>query len=111
MVGVGTLLAVLSVYTLLVRIRRGRLPDSRWFHLAVAGAGPLAVVALIAGWIVTEVGRQPWVVYHVMRTTQAVTGAGGIPVGYGALALVYLALAAGVGWVLVRLYRRPLEAT
>jgi cytochrome d ubiquinol oxidase subunit I len=111
MVGIGTLLAVLSVYTLLIRVRRGRLPDSRWFHLGVAAAGPLAVVALIAGWIVTEVGRQPWVVYHVMRTTQAVTGAGGIPVGYGALALVYLALAAGVGWVLVRLYRRPLEAT
>jgi vancomycin resistance protein YoaR len=46
---------------------------------------------------VTEVGRQPWVVYRVMRTSQAVTGAGGIPVGYGTLAAVYLALVAASG--------------
>ena len=42
----------------------------------------------------TEVGRQPWVVYRVMRTSQAVTGAGGIPVGYATLSLVYLAVGA-----------------
>ena len=48
------------------------------------------VVALIAGWVTTEVGRQPWVVYRVMRTSQAVTGADGIPVGYATLAAVYL---------------------
>jgi cytochrome d ubiquinol oxidase subunit I len=44
-----------------------------------------------------------------MRTSQAVTGAGGIPVGYGALASVYLALAVGVAWVLRRLQQAPLE--
>ncbi len=44
-----------------------------------------------------------------MRTSQAVTGAGGIPVGYGALAAVYLALAIGVAWVLLRLRRLPLD--
>jgi cytochrome d ubiquinol oxidase subunit I len=43
-----------------------------------------------------------------MRTSQAVTGAGGIPVGYATLAAVYLALSLGVGWVLLRLYRAPL---
>ena len=47
--------------------------------------GPLSVVALIAGWVTTEVGRQPWVVYEHMRTEEAVTGAGGIPLGYAAL--------------------------
>jgi len=72
-------------------------------------AAPLSVVALIAGWVTTEVGRQPWVVYHVMRTSDAVTGAGGIPVGYATLAAVYLALACGVAWVLLRLYRKPLD--
>jgi cytochrome d ubiquinol oxidase subunit I len=69
----------------------------------------LAVVALIAGWVVTEVGRQPWVVYGVMRSSDAVTGAGGIPVGYATLVVVYLGLAAGVAWVLLRLARTPLD--
>jgi cytochrome bd ubiquinol oxidase subunit I len=109
MVGIGSLLALLSVVFLVVRIRRGRLPESTWFYRALVAAGPASVVALIAGWVVTEVGRQPWAVYRVMRTSQAVTGAGGIPVGYGTLAAVYLALALGVAWVLRRLHRAPLE--
>src|SRR5438876_567213 len=71
--------------------------------------GPLAVVALISGWVTTEVGRQPWVVYRVMRTSQAVTGARGIPVGYGTLVLVYVLLIAAVAWILWRLARKPLE--
>jgi cytochrome d ubiquinol oxidase subunit I len=70
---------------------------------------PLSVVALIAGWVVTEVGRQPWVVYHVMSTAAAVTGAHGIPVAYGALAASYLVVASGLAWVLRRLARAPLE--
>jgi len=65
MVGIGTLLALLGVAYLVVRIRRKRLPESRWFYRAVVAAGPLALVALIAGWVTTEVGRQPWVVYRV----------------------------------------------
>jgi cytochrome d ubiquinol oxidase subunit I len=72
-------------------------------------AGPLSVVALISGWVVTEVGRQPWVVYRVMTTAAAVTGARGIPVGYGVLAATYLAVAAGLAWVLRRLARAPLD--
>jgi cytochrome d ubiquinol oxidase subunit I len=109
MVGIGTLLALLSLVYLVVRVRRKRLPDSIWFYRALVVAAPLSLVALIAGWIVTEVGRQPWIVYHVMRTSRAVTGAGGVRVGYATLALVYLALAAGVAWVLLRLYRAPLD--
>ncbi|HEX3910989.1 MAG TPA: cytochrome ubiquinol oxidase subunit I [Solirubrobacteraceae bacterium] len=109
MVGIGTLLALLGVWLLAVRIRRGRLPRSPWFYRAVALAGPASLVALIAGWVTTEVGRQPWVVYHVMLTSEAVTGAGGIVVGYTALALVYLAVAGGVVWILRRLARAPLD--
>ena len=70
-------------------------------------AGPASLVALISGWIVTEVGRQPWVVYGDLRTSQAVTGAGGIPVGYGVLVAVYVVVAAGVVWILRRLARAP----
>jgi cytochrome bd ubiquinol oxidase subunit I len=109
MVGVGTLLALLGVVHLVTWFRRRRFVESRWFPWAVVAAGPLSLVALIAGWVTTEVGRQPWVVYHVMRTAQAVTGAGGIPVGYATLALVYLALAGAVAWILLRLQRRPLD--
>jgi cytochrome d ubiquinol oxidase subunit I len=108
MVGIGSMLAFLSVIYLAVLVRRKRLPESVWFYRALVAAGPLALVALICGWIVTEVGRQPWVVYGFMRTEQAVTGAGGIPVGYATLALVYLGLTVAVGWILVRLARTPL---
>jgi cytochrome bd ubiquinol oxidase subunit I len=110
MVGVGTLLALLGVVYLLVRWRRRRLPESRWFYRALAVAGPLSVVALISGWVTTEVGRQPWVVYRVMRTSEAVTGAGGVPVGFAALAAVYVGVAAGVVWILRRLARAPVDA-
>jgi cytochrome d ubiquinol oxidase subunit I len=108
MVGIGTLLAVLGAIYLLVAFRRRRLPRSVWFYRALALAGPASLTALIAGWVTTEVGRQPWVVYHDMLTSEAVTGAGGIPVGYGTLALVYLAVAGGVVWILRRLARAPL---
>ena len=108
MTGIGTLLAALSAWFLVQRFRR-RLPESIWFWRAVVAAGPLSVVALIAGWVTTEVGRQPWVVYGVMRTEEAVTGASGIPVGYATLAVVYAALVAGTVWILRRLARMPLE--
>ena len=109
MVGIGTLLALLGVTYLVVRVRRKRMPISQWFYRAVVVAGPAALVALIAGWVTTEVGRQPWVVYHVMRTSQAVTGAGGLPIGYATLALAYLGVACGVVWILRRLAAAPLE--
>jgi cytochrome bd ubiquinol oxidase subunit I len=109
MVGIGTLLAMIGAVFLVVRVRRKRLPESTWFYRALVIAGPLSVVALICGWVTTEVGRQPWVVYEVMRTSEAVTGAGGIPVGYATLALVYLGVGIGVAWILRRLARAPLE--
>jgi cytochrome d ubiquinol oxidase subunit I len=109
MVTIGTLLAILGIVYVVVRVRRKRLPESRWFYRSVMLAGPASVVALVAGWVTTEVGRQPWVVYGVMRTSQAVTNAGGIPVGYATLAIVYIGVAAAVAWVLRRLARTPLE--
>jgi cytochrome bd ubiquinol oxidase subunit I len=111
MVGLGTFFALLGVFYLFVRWRRGRLPDSPWFYRAVALAGPLSVVALIAGWVTTELGRQPWVVYGTMRTADAVTGAGGIPVGYATLALVYAGVAVAVFWILRRLAAAPVRGS
>jgi cytochrome d ubiquinol oxidase subunit I len=110
MVGIGTLLAVIGLVFVVAWWRRRAPPQSRLFYLAVVAAGPLSLVALIAGWVTTEVGRQPWVVYGTMRTSQAVTGADGIPVGYATLVVVYVGLGAAVVWILRRLARAPLEA-
>ena len=109
MVFIGTFLAGLGALYLFFWTRRRRLPSSPWFFRAIVAAGPLSVVALICGWVTTEVGRQPWVVYEIMRTEDAVTGAGGIPVGYATLVLVYIALASIAAVMLRRLARRPFE--
>ncbi len=109
MVGIGMLMAVFGIALLVLWWRRRALPESRWFLRLVAALGPLSAVALIAGWVTTEVGRQPWVVYEHMRTEEAVTGAGGIPLGYAALVAIYVCLAAATVWLLRRLARAPLE--
>ena len=109
MVAIGTGLALLGFVYLGVWWRKGRLPGSAWFYRAVVVAAPLSVTALICGWVTTEVGRQPWIVYRVMRTSEAVTGAGGIPVGYGFLVAVYVALGAVAAVMLRRIARRPIE--
>jgi cytochrome d ubiquinol oxidase subunit I len=107
MITIGTGLALLGTLFFLTWLRKHRLPRSKWFYRAVMAAGPLALVALIAGWITTEVGRQPWIVYEVMRTEQAVTSADGLEVGYAFLVIVYIGLAAAVVWLLRRLTARP----
>jgi cytochrome bd ubiquinol oxidase subunit I len=109
MIGIGTGLALLATVYLLTWLRKRRLPHSPWFYRAVVAAGPLALVALICGWITTEVGRQPWVVYEVMRTEEAVTAADGLEVAFVFLVLVYVGLAAAVVWLLRRLSSRPPE--
>ena len=93
---------------LFLRLFRRRAPLPRWLLVAVVAAGPLSVVALIAGWITTEVGRQPWIVYDVMRVDAAVTGASDIPIGYGTLSVVYVILGVIVFLMLRRLARVPL---
>jgi cytochrome d ubiquinol oxidase subunit I len=109
MVGIGLALAAVSLVYVFVFLRWRRLPRSPWFYRGVVVAGPLSVVALIAGWVTTEVGRQPWVVYGHMRTEEAITGADGIPIGYASLVLVYAGLIAAVAWILRRLARAPVE--
>ena len=109
MVGIGTLMALFAVVFLVHMWRRRRLPRSDAFLWMVAALGPASVIALLAGWVTTEVGRQPWVVYGLMRPSDAVTGADGIPVGYATLVIVYASLAVALVWILRRLARTPLE--
>ncbi|HWP65144.1 MAG TPA: cytochrome ubiquinol oxidase subunit I [Candidatus Limnocylindria bacterium] len=116
MVGTGVALFALAVWSAWAAWRRRALPDGRGFLLAVVAAGPLAVLALEAGWVVTEVGRQPWIVQGVMRTTEAVTRAPGIGVLFTATLATYSLLGAGAVLILRLLAREPvpparLEAT
>ena len=99
MVGIGTALIALGAWLAFVWWRRRDIPSTPWFLRAVAVSGVAAVVALECGWIVTEVGRQPWVVYGVMRTEDAVTGASGVWVTFAATLALYTAL--GVATVLI----------
>ena len=99
MVGIGSALIALGLWFGVVWWRRRDIPQTKWFLRAVAVSGVAAVLALEAGWIVTEVGRQPWIVYEVMRTEDAVTDASGIWVTFGLVFVLYTAL--GVAAILV----------
>ncbi len=103
MVGLGTAMLGLGLWLLIAWRRRRGLPRSRWFYRLAIAAGPAAVVTLEAGWITTEVGRQPWIVYGVMRTRDAVSTASGLRYGYFLLLAVYTLLTITTVYVLRRM--------
>ncbi|RCW46305.1 cytochrome bd-I ubiquinol oxidase subunit 1 apoprotein [Halopolyspora algeriensis] len=105
MVAIGLALLVLGVWMLWVWRRRRAIPESRWFLRAAVLAGPAAAVALEAGWTTTEVGRQPWTVYGILRTAEAVNPAPGLVYGFLLVAAVYLVLTVATVYVLRRLAR------
>ena len=106
MVGLGTGLVGLGVWALFLRWRRRDHATARWFLRAVAVSGPAAVAALEAGWIVTEVGRQPWIVYGVLRTTDAVTRAPGVQATFIGVVALYAVLGVAAVVALLALRRR-----
>jgi cytochrome d ubiquinol oxidase subunit I len=106
MVGICTALIALGLWLGIAWWRKRDIPRSRWFLRATAVSGAAAVVALECGWIVTEVGRQPWVVYNVMRTEDAVTQASGVWVTLAAVLLLYVALGAALVLTLRAMSRR-----
>jgi cytochrome d ubiquinol oxidase subunit I len=105
MVGLGLALLALAVWLGIAWWRRREPPRSRWFLRAAALSGVAAVLALEAGWIVTEVGRQPWIVFGVMRTAEAVNPVPGLVSGFVLVSLVYLVLTVATVYVLRRLAR------
>ena len=106
MVGIGTMLAIGVFAFWLMRWRRHDLLGHRWFLRAAVLAGPLAVLALECGWIATEVGRQPWTVWHVLRTEEAASTSTGLWWSYSGVLLVYLGMTAGAVVVLRSMARR-----
>ncbi len=107
MIGCGSLMAALSLWGAWRWWRRRRgggipLPDDRRFLTAVVLAGPLGFIALEAGWTVTEVGRQPWIVQGILRTADAVTPMPGLVVSFAVFTTLYIGLAIAVVFLLWR---------
>jgi cytochrome d ubiquinol oxidase subunit I len=101
MVACGLFLAAVALLGAALAWRRRRLPDHPAFLRLAIVAAPLGFVAIEAGWVVTEVGRQPWVIHGILRTADAVTPMPGLVVPFTAFTLLYLVLA-GIVVVLMR---------
>lgn len=110
MVAIGTGLFLLGAWLAVAWWRRRDLPRSRWFLRLTAVSGVAAVIALETGWVTTEVGRQPWIVWQHQRTADAVNPAPGLWVGLVAVLAVYVVLTVAVGYVLNLLRTQQITA-
>jgi cytochrome bd ubiquinol oxidase subunit I len=106
MVGLGSLLLLVGLWAAWTWWRRRRWPRPRLFWAAGAVSGLAAVVAMECGWVVTEVGRQPWVVYGLQTTAQAATTNGGVLASLSIIIVVYAVLGAVTIAILRMLSRR-----
>ncbi|MGO4136956.1 cytochrome ubiquinol oxidase subunit I [Rhizobium brockwellii] len=109
MVGLGMAMLVLACFGLLLRWR-GRLFDFRPFLMFAVAMGPAGIIAVLAGWMTTEVGRQPWVVYGVMRTKDAVSGHSVLALSVTLIAFIliyFLVFGAGISFMLKMVARGP----
>jgi cytochrome bd ubiquinol oxidase subunit I len=106
MVGLGTLLFLLSLWYGACWLFRRRMPRSKWFLRAASVAGVAAVVTMEAGWVVSEVGRQPWIVYGVMRVEDAATGNTGVWITTVVVAALYVGLAVTTVLILRKMAKR-----
>ncbi len=100
MVGLGTFMALVSLWAGLLALRRRDLCAEPWLLRALALAAPMGFLAIEAGWTVTEVGRQPWIIYGVLRTADAVTPMPGLIVPFLGFSLLYCFLGVIVVWLL-----------
>ena len=99
MVGLGTLLMLLSLWYGATWLFKRDLPKTKWFLRIASIAGVLSVITMEAGWVVTEVGRQPWIVFNQMKVNEAVTGNTGVWLTF--LGIIVLYAVVGVTTILV----------
>jgi cytochrome bd ubiquinol oxidase subunit I len=101
MVGCGLIMAGTAVWAA-VRLRRGTLETDRWLLRTLVVIAPLGFIAIQAGWVVTEVGRQPWIIQGLMRTSKAVTPMPGLWIPMVTFSVLYMVLAGVVVWAIRR---------
>jgi cytochrome d ubiquinol oxidase subunit I len=106
MIGIGTLLCLIAAWYGASWLFRRRMPQSKLFLWAASTCGVLAVIAMEAGWVVSEVGRQPWIVYELMTVEDAATANTGIWVMTILVGIVYTAVAVAAVYVLRTMARR-----
>ena len=102
MIGLGTIMAVVSLWAAWLALRRRDLAAERGFLRALVVVAPMGFICIEAGWIVTEVGRQPWIIYGIVRTADAVTPMPGLVYPFVVFTLLYCLLGAIVVWLLYR---------
>ncbi|MGI8496357.1 MAG: cytochrome ubiquinol oxidase subunit I [Gemmatimonadaceae bacterium] len=111
MVAIGSFLALVSLAAVWLTLRRRDIASRRWMLGAIALGGPMGFLAVEAGWTVTEVGRQPWIIYGVTRTADAVTPMPGLVVPFLGFTLLYLLLSVIVVWLLARQFGQSPESS
>ena len=104
MVGIGTLMMLAGII-FFISLKKKSWLEKRKFWWLFALLSPLGFIAVEAGWVVTEVGRQPWIVYNIMKTSEAVTPMPGLKYSFYLYVGVYLALAVTVTWLMNRQIR------
>ncbi|BBW98853.1 cytochrome ubiquinol oxidase subunit I [Geobacillus sp. FSL W8-0032] len=106
MVGIGMFLLVLSIAAWIWQKRRASLDFPRWFLYSFVAAGPLAVIGIECGWIFACTGRQPWVIYRMMKTEDAVTQTENLALLFALFVAIYVLLSIAVVLVLRYYFRR-----
>lgn len=109
MVGIGFAMLAVGIWSGVARLR-GRLYDARWLHRAALLMGPTGFVAVLAGWVTTEVGRQPYTVYGLMRTSESLAPveAPAVAASLTAFIIVYFfVFGAGTFYILRMMYKGP----
>jgi cytochrome d ubiquinol oxidase subunit I len=102
MVGLGIYMMLVGLLGGFLAWRRRGIPDQRWFLWLVIIGGPMGFIAIEAGWVVTEVGRQPWVIQGIMRTSEAVTPMPHLIVPFTTFTVLYIFLGVIVVYLLWR---------
>jgi cytochrome d ubiquinol oxidase subunit I len=106
MVNGGILIGLIAAAFWLMAIRRRLIPRGRLLLVGLLAAGPLSVIVMEAGWFVTEFGRQPWIVYGIMRTSQAATAAPALGLTFAVFIVIYAGLAITTARLLLMLAAR-----